>query len=173
MIRITRRTLPRLVVSTALLLWASLAHAQYAWVDEKGIHHFSDRPPPASIPANMILKAPGRPSVAELVQPGQPDAKPATEAKAPGGQPTLAEREADYRKRVQEREKLEQKAAAEARHKRAQAESCDNARRYKGLLDSGIRVADTGANGERTFISDEERALRLAKAQAILGECQK
>jgi hypothetical protein len=173
MIRITRRTLPRLVVSTALLLWASLAHAQYAWVDEKGIHHFSDRPPPPATPASRILKAPGKPSVAELLQESQPDPKPAAEAKPVAGKATLAEREADYRKRSQEREKLEQKAAAEARHKQALAENCDTARRYKGLLDSGIRVADTGADGERTFISDEERALRLAKTHAILSECQK
>jgi hypothetical protein len=172
MIMIVRPALPRLFCTAALLLCAGLAHAQYAWVDEKGVHHFSDRPPPPSTPADKILKAPGKSALTEPVQEGQPDAKPADDTKPAGAKPTLAEREADYRKRAQERAKEEKKAAEDTRHKQAQAESCDNARRYKGLLESGIRVADTGENGERAYMSDDERAHRLAKASAVLDTCR-
>ena len=42
-------------------LWLSMAsaHAQYVWVDEKGLKQYSDRAPPASVPLKRILKAPG------------------------------------------------------------------------------------------------------------------
>jgi type IV secretory pathway VirB10-like protein len=166
-----RAHLPRLFGLAALLL-ASLAHAQYAWIDAKGVRHFSDRPPPPSTPADKILQAPGKPSVAELLQ--EPAATPAAQGSAakPASSPTLAEREADYRKRAQQRAKEDQKQAEEAQHKQAQLENCENARRYKALLDSGVRVADTAADGGRTFISDEERARRQAQSSAVLASCR-
>jgi hypothetical protein len=169
------RLLLRLLAGSAFL-FAGFAHAQYAWVDAKGIHHYSDQPPPPSTPPAKILKAPRPRSALPLAQqaaapdaPDTPEAAPAPKAKAP---PALAEREADFRKRVQEREKQEQKAGAEAQRKAALAENCESARRYKAELESGIRVASTGADGERAFISDEERASRVAKTNAVLQGCR-
>jgi hypothetical protein len=52
------------------------------------------------------------------------------------------------------------------------ANNCASARQYKAQLESGIRVADTSAQGERTFITDEERAKRLAKTKRILEACR-
>jgi type IV secretory pathway VirB10-like protein len=165
----------RLAGAAALLLTTCLAQAQYVWVDDKGVRHFSDQPPPASTPASKILKAPGKPSVSELLQ--EKPAEPAPEKAAAASsqqahQPTLAERDAQYRKREQERARSEAKEAEEARHKKAQAENCDSARRYKALLDTGIRVADADEHGERRFISDEERAQRVAKANKVIEGCR-
>jgi hypothetical protein len=157
----------RLLAGSAFLI-SSLAHAQYAWIDAKGVHHYSDQPPPPSAPAVRMLKAPRGASIASAD--GAPTV--ATPASAPKAPPTLAEREADYRKRAQERAKQEQKDALEAQHKAAQAENCEAARRYQAQLQSDIRVADTGADGERTFISDEERARRLAKTNTVLQGCR-
>jgi cell pole-organizing protein PopZ len=171
MIKIVRSHLLRLSAATALLLAASLAHAQYAWIDEKGVRHFSDRPPPPATPADKIIKAPGKPTVKGLLQedaPAEPKALATAKADA---KPTLAELEADFRKRTQESAKQEQKASAEAQQNQAKAENCNNARRYKSLLESGIRVADTGADGERAYISEDERQKRLAKSNAVLATC--
>jgi hypothetical protein len=171
----TMNSVLRLAGAAALLLTASLAQAQYAWVDDKGVRHFSDQPPPPSTPANKILKAPGKPSVSELLQEKPAEAAPekAPAASSPQAhQPTLAERDAQYRKRAQDRAKSEAKEAEDARHKQAQAENCDSARRYKALLNTGIRVADADEHGERRFISDEERAQRAAKADKVIEGCR-
>jgi hypothetical protein len=155
--------------ATALFVVAGAAHAQYAWIDEKGVHQFSDRPPPASTPASKILKAPGKPTMTELLKPesaGTPEVKPKADAK-----PTLADREADFRKRSQDAAKEQQKTEAESQQKQAKSAACDNARRYKQMIESGVRIADADANGERAFISDEERQKRLATANATLATC--
>lgn len=48
----------RLLAATALMAFASMAQAQYMWIDDKGLKQFSDRPPPPSVPLKHILKAP-------------------------------------------------------------------------------------------------------------------
>jgi type IV secretory pathway VirB10-like protein len=170
----------QLAAVAALLLVAGLAHAQYAWIDEKGVRQFSDRPPPASTPANKILKAPGKKPVAELLKPDVPAAAPAAgpaaapstaAASAPPAKPTLADREADFRKRAQEAAKQEQQAAEEARQKQLQAEKCNSARRYKDALTSGMHIADTTAKGDPTYMPDAERQKRLETANSILVTC--
>jgi type IV secretory pathway VirB10-like protein len=167
MIQTCRRSL--LPLLAAALLFAGTAHAQYAWIDAKGIHHYSDQPPPPSAPAAKILQAPRGSSL--RAQPDEPAAAP-PEAAPAKAQPTLAERDADFNKRAQERDKQEKKGAAEARHRAAVAENCESARQYKAQLESGIRVASTSADGERAFISDEERARQAAKANAVLRDCR-
>jgi cell pole-organizing protein PopZ len=160
----------RLACATVLLVSAGLAQAQYAWINANGSREYSDRPPPPSVPRSKILKVPhGSPLAQEADAPA-----PAADAKAEkkNGPPTLAEREADFRKRKQEQAEQEKKAAQEAQHKEAQAENCASARQYKAQLESGIRVADTAPDGERAFISDEERAKRLAKTKRVLETCR-
>lgn len=167
-----RPHLPRLLGAAALLLFAGLAQAQYAWIDEKGVRHFSDRPPPPTTPAAKVLKAPAKPLAAQPQQ--DKSAEPTAEAApaAGAGKPTLAEREADYRKRAQERAKVEQKEAAEAQHRQAKAQDCHNARRYKALLDTGIRVSDVDEHGEKRYISDDERARKAAQASKVIEGCR-
>jgi hypothetical protein len=52
------------------------------------------------------------------------------------------------------------------------ADNCASARQYKAQLESGIRVADTSPAGERAYITDEERAKRLAKTRRVLEGCR-
>jgi type IV secretory pathway VirB10-like protein len=160
----------RLFAGAALLFAAGLAQAQYVWINAKGVREYSDRPPPPSTPAANILK---RPQSAALVsEPPVTAAPAATAAPAKQAPPSLAARDADFRKRQQERAKEEQKAADEAQRKESLAENCASALQHKAMLESGIRVADTAANGERTFLSDQERAARLAKTRRILEGCR-
>lgn len=163
----------RLLTATALAAFASLAHAQYMWIDEKGIKQLSDRGPPSSIPQKNILKAPGMATAATLVQ-----EKPAESARAPASaeaavKPTsLADRSADFRKRAKENEEREQKDAAAELEKRAKAEDCERASRYKRSLDSGIRVSTTDKNGEQGYMNDEQRAAESKKADKALASCK-
>jgi Domain of unknown function (DUF4124) len=168
-----RLPLLRLAGAAALLLTVGLAQAQYVWLDEKGVRHFSDRPPPSSVPANKVLKAPGKPSVTALLRDKPADvAAPAPGDARQASKPTLVDREAEYRKRAQERAKSEAKEAEEARNREAKSENCDNARRHKALLDTGIRVADVDEHGERRYITDEERTQRMARANKVMEACR-
>jgi hypothetical protein len=158
----------RLFAGAALLLAAGFAQAQYVWIDAKGLRQYSDRPPPPSTPPEKIIKSPQPVALAIEVLPAPADPK----AQPKKGAPTLAEREADFRKRKQEAAEQDKKAAEEAQRKQAQLENCASARQYKAQLESGIRIADTGADGERGYISDADRATRLAKANRILADCR-
>jgi hypothetical protein len=169
-----RNAILRLVAGGALLLFASLAQAQYVWVDEKGIKQFSDRPPPPSVPDKNILKAPGQAPVTLVpiaaATDAAPKAAPAPDPKAP---PTVAERNADYKKRAGEQAERDKKAAGEAAHKAAQAENCVNARKYQAQLASGDRIGTTEKNGERGYMDDAERARQTARTNKIVADCTK
>ena len=39
-------------------------------------------------------------------------------------------------------------------------------------LDSGIRIADVGADGQKRYLNDAERAQRSARANAMAAECR-
>lgn len=164
----------RLLAAGALMAFASLAQAQYMWIDEKGLKQFSDRAPPPSIPLKNILKAPhGVPSAASIVaEPAAAAPAPAPEAAKPKAPPTLADRNADYNKRVKEKAEHDEKDKQEAERKAAQAENCARARDAKQSLDSGARVGTVNKNGERSFMSDEQRAVESQKAAKALAACK-
>jgi hypothetical protein len=154
-------------LAAALLAVATLAHAQYVWTDDKGLKVFSDRPPPPSVPLNHIVKAPHQ------AQAGAPAAQappaPADQAKGP---PSVAEQEAAYRKRKAEDAAKDQKAAADARRRDEIASNCDSMRKDQATLQSGTRIATATADGERTYMSDEDRSARIDKLNKGLADCK-
>lgn len=62
----------KLLLLAVACTWALGAAAQWQWIDKDGRKVFSDRPPPAEVPAKSILKQPG----------GAPVARPATTPEA-------------------------------------------------------------------------------------------
>lgn len=177
----TARALPLLL---ALAAPALPSHAQYMWLDEKGMKQLSDQPPPPSVPQNRILKQPrgqagptsipaGPPTAPAAPADGAaPDAADPAQPKAKRP-PTLAERNADFAKRKAESQEAEQKAAQEAARKAEQAANCDSARSNQAALDSGTRMTEFDQNGQRVFLSDEQRAERSRRNQKILAQCAK
>jgi hypothetical protein len=170
----------RALCAGAPLLLAALAlhapaHAQYSWIDEHGTRVFSDRPPPPGTPPARILQAP-RPAVAAapyaLPAPAAPAAPAGATAEAAKPAPTLAERDAEFRKRAAQRDADERKTAEDAQRRADQAEQCATARRNEANLASGERMADVDDKGERVFLSDEEKARRLAQARRVLAGCR-
>jgi hypothetical protein len=153
---------------TSLLFLAALAAsapalAQYSWIDDHGTRVFSDRPPPPGTPKSRILKAPRSAGAAEPDEPAAP-AQPAA--------PALADRDADFRKRAAERDADERKAAEDAQRKADNAAQCAAARRSEAALASGVRITDMDDKGERVFVTDEERARRLAQVRRVLAGCR-
>lgn len=166
----------RLFASCTLVLASGLAHgqyspSQYSWIDAKGVRHFSDRPPPPSTPPHRILKSPGRAALPATTAPAEP--APAADAPAPAkGPKTLAQREEEYRARSKMREEQDRKDAAEAQRRRDLAEHCRDARAMRAQVESGVRIARFDAKGERSFMTDEERAAQLARVNKALAQCR-
>lgn len=141
----------------ALLLASAGAQAQYAWIDAKGIRHYSDQPPPTDTPAAHILKAP------RGMMPPSPD---------PGAKaaPTLAEREADYRKRHAAAEEADKKTAAVTKLAEEKRLNCQLAARDKAELDTGRRLrSDTGTHD---ILTEDDKAKQLARDTAVLKDCR-
>jgi hypothetical protein len=167
----TRYDCARLLAAGALMVFASLAQAQYMWIDEKGLKQFSDRAPPPSVPLKNILKAPrGVPSAADAPADQAAPAPAAEESKAKP--PTLADRNAEFRKRVKEKEEREQKEQAADQDHAAKAENCNRARAAKQAIDSGVRISTQDKNGERGYMSDEQRAAEAKRADKTLAGCK-
>jgi type IV secretory pathway VirB10-like protein len=165
----------------ALLAMPALAQAQYMWLDDKGLKQLSDQPPPPSVPQNRILKQP-RGQGGNAALPAAPAAAPAAgsaEAAPEGAEakvkrpPTLAERNAEFAKRKAESQAAEQKAAQETAQQAERSANCDAARSNQAALNSGNRMTEYDKNGERSFLTDEQRAERAKRAQKTLANCSK
>lgn len=147
-----------------LFLMMSVAQAQYAWIDDKGVKQFSDRAPPATVPLNKILKSP-RP-MKNMAGEDQTPAAPVAPAK-----PALsvAEREADYRKRAADKAAQQKEASDKAGVAAQRTAACNQARAAKDQLSEGRRLR--AADG--SFLDDEQRAAQTERANATLQECAK
>lgn len=164
-------SLLRLLAACTLVLGSSMAHAQYSWIDAKGVRHFSDRPPPPSTPPHKILKAPGRAAAPAYASSAEP--APATQAAAPAkGPQTLAQREEAYQIRKKMLEEQEKKDRAEAQRRRDLGDHCRDARQMQAQVESGVRIAKFDEKGERSFMTDEERAAQLARVNKALAQCR-
>jgi hypothetical protein len=155
--------------------------AQWAWVDGNGRKIFSDRGPPADIPAKSIFKRPGPATAMAAAQPAvgaaaadsnlQPSSAPqdkASGAKPSGVDPVLAER------KKKEELALEAKRKAETeRISRLKAENCERAKLAKKGMDSGARLARTNAKGEREIMDDAARATESQRIQSVIdADCK-
>ncbi|MDQ1831612.1 DUF4124 domain-containing protein [Massilia scottii] len=168
---IGKRTL-QLLAGGALMLFATVASAQYVWVDANGTKQFSDRPPPPGVPAKNIIKSPT--AAAAAPQTGDAAAPPSTPMSADDKvPPSLADREAEYRKRTKAKEDEQKKAGEDATRKAANKVACESARNYKRTLEQGTRVSSTDKNGERSFLDDSQRTAEIARANKSITEACK
>ncbi len=180
-LRTTRRAhLPSAGSSLLVLVLLALgapqaALAQYIWIDDKGIKQLSDRPPPPSVPAKRILKAPGKSPFNPNATAPDNEAAAAPAQSADGGAKapaTLAERNDAFNQRRADRAAAERKAAEDAQQKADIAANCEAARQNQRALDQGMRMANIDKNGERGIMTDQERAELAKKNQKVLADCQ-
>jgi hypothetical protein len=157
------------------------AMAQWAWVDGNGRKIFSDRGPPADIPAKAIFKRPGlatslvsvEPAVGKVNTDSNLPAASAPQDKASGAKPSgvdpvLAERKKKEEQAVEAKRKAEQERVV-----RLKAENCERAKMAKKGMDSGVRLARTNAKGEREIMDDAARATESQRIQSIVeADCK-
>jgi len=147
-----------------------LAFAQWQWVDKDGRKVFSDQPPPASVPADKVLKRPGnRPAPAEP----EPVAAAASAPKAAAAsmpKVTGKDKELEEKKKAVAAAEAEKKKQQEEEHAKARAENCTRARQAKATLDSGVRLTVTNAKGEREIMDDASRNAEARRLQSIIDK---
>lgn len=163
-------------LAISALLIASACQAQYVWLDEKGNKQFSDLPPPANISKDKIIKGPNRSTAATSSTPTPTEASSTVGASAANEQlkkpVTTASKNEDYNKRKAEQEEKEKKSAAEQQANSEKLKNCERARAYQKTLESGQRIANTGANGEKNILNDAQRDQELKDTQRILNGCK-
>jgi hypothetical protein len=162
-------------------LFSVSAMAQWAWVDKNGRKIFSDRAPPSDIPEKSIFKQPGHApaltrqtpaadsSNAEAAAPAAsaPQDKAST-AKPSGIDPVLAERKKKEEQALEAKRKAEQERVA-----RLKSENCERAKLAKKGYDSGVRLSQTNAKGEREIMDDAARAAESKRVQSIIdSDCK-
>lgn len=168
--RLFMKTVPLHCLVALLASLPGAAAAQYAWIDANGVRQYSDLPPPPSVPEARILKGmPGRGSANAAPAAAAVPASPAENAK--GGN-SLSEKNAEFLKRRAEQAEKEKKAAAEEKLAADRARNCERAQGYLRILESDRRVAHIASNGERAFLTDEQRARELSEARRAVRDCK-
>lgn len=127
--------------------------ASYKWVDDHNQTHYSEQPPGNNKKAKLL------PSTSSS------NANDAVASSAPVAPKTIAEREADLKKTKLAKKEESDKAAQKQAYVDALKANCSAAQKNLVALQNGIRLIEIDANGERSFLSDEQRQQRIAIAQ--------
>ncbi len=167
-----RTTLFSLLCTLAIALPLT-ASAQWQWLDKGGRKVFSDQAPPLDVPDKKILK---RPSGMPISMPSaSASSSDATAAPTPTSAPKVSNKDTALEKKKAQTEAVEadKKKAEEQRVAAAKVDNCARAKQALASLQSGVRIAQINAQGEREFMSDEARQVETQRVQGIAGsDCQ-
>lgn len=160
----------RSLIAIAALL-PGLALAQWLWLDKDGRKVFSDRSPPADIPARNILKQPGSAKAAPPAEAEAPASAvaAASAAKAAPAVPKVSgvDKALEEKKKLAEQAEATKKKAEEEKVAKDKAENCDRTKRALAAFDSGQRIRVPNAKGELEYLGDEERAVETKRLQGL------
>jgi hypothetical protein len=132
-------------------LAATPACAIYKWVDEKGVTHFSQDPPPDGRKATKVEP--------KVTPPSGPAAAPADWKK----------KEQDSRRHRIERGQADEAARARAHNEAAErANKCSSARRDLEVLSLQVPVYSRNERGERVYVEDKDRESEKAAARRVI-----
>ena len=116
--------------------------AQWAWKDDNGRTVYSDRPPPASVKTDRIVRQP--PNKQTVLPPPPPARAPRRgrrrkprPPRPPRRRRARREQEMEFRKRQQERADAEKKAQDEQTKLAAKAADCERAKGYLRAVEEG------------------------------------
>ena len=138
-----------------MLFSANALSALNKWVDSEGRVHYSDTPPPD---ANAkVLRSPN-------IAAPKPEGD-STASSAPAAPKTMAEREAELKKAQQAKKEAADKAAKAQADADAKKAYCDSLRQSLRTLQEGMRMVEVDAEGNRSYVTDEQRRQRIEKAQ--------
>ena len=172
------RTAIHTSTAVMVIVFSLSASAQYQWLDASGRKVFSDQPPPASIPAKRILQQPGKASAAAPAASSAAEEKPADNpdvANKPAAKATATEKKTSKDKDLEAaKKKLDDEAAAKKKAEddvrdAAKADNCVRAKQAKTALDSGVRLNQFNAKGERVFMDEAARMVESKRIEGIIA----
>ena len=142
-----------LAVAAVLASVGAGAQTMYKWVDEKGVTHFSEHPPPDERKASKVTP--------KVTPPSTPQG-----ASSEGSQSWQA-KDAEFRKRQIERGTRDK---AEAKDEAKRQAACDRARSRLAFLQNSGRIFRDHPDGSRTFMDEWQRDAEIARAKDAAGE---
>jgi hypothetical protein len=120
------------------------------WVDDQGRVHYSDQPPPPDARTEALRSG----SIAGSAS-----------GVAGTGEPTFVQQEAALKRAQQAQQADAAKAAAKQETTDALKANCEAAQENLRSLQSGARMMDINASGERYYLDDSQRQQRINKVQ--------
>ena len=143
-----------LSISMLFITFNALA-AMNKWVDAEGMVHYSDT----------------RPDDIKVKQIKSSSAADSTTAASGAVAPkTMAEREVEWKKSQQSKEKAEQKIAQEKENNLIKQKNCDGARSNLATLERSRSLVTYNAQGEPAFMDDAGRAQRTEEARKDISD---
>ncbi|MDR3379666.1 DUF4124 domain-containing protein [Cupriavidus basilensis] len=178
----------KLATLAALACLCQAATAQgdspWQWRDASGRMVYSDVPPPPSVPAASVIKAPGR--FAGSLRPVEPPAAAASpagvaaatqSAPAPGAKGNgnvkkepVASAEEAFEKRRAAQAKAEADQAAKDLAAQERQVRCAQSRNYAASLQQNRRIAVSAPDGSLQQLNDDERQAELMRVTATLEQ---
>ncbi|MBS3018654.1 hypothetical protein DJFAAGMI_01386 [Comamonas sp. PE63] len=137
------------------------AIAQWQWIDGQGRKVFSDRAPPADIPAKNILRTPGG------AKPAAPVAVP--EASAAPSVDKGVDKGLEEQKRKQQEQESAKAQADKLQKEKQRQDNCNRAKQARATLASGRMLSHVNANGERGFMDEATRDAEIKRADAVIA----
>jgi hypothetical protein len=131
-----------------VLPFAAAAQQMYKWVDEKGVTHYTDSPPPSGNAQKIDIRA---------TPPSAPVAPP---------QSFQQKEEQTRGERVQKAQEAQKVSAEEARSNALKKGRCIQARRQVQVLSIQRPLFNTNDKGEKVYIEDKDRQAEIDKWQA-------
>jgi type IV secretory pathway VirB10-like protein len=150
----------------AVLLASAPAHAQWKWRDARGQIHISDIPPPRDVPDKDVLQRPD-PAARKPAAAPAAAASAAVPLAAPGK--AAVDPELEERKRKAEQDQAARQKADDKQAKAARSDNCQRAREQLATMDSGVRVMRVKPDGEREYMTEEQRAGEAQRARTIIA----
>jgi Domain of unknown function (DUF4124) len=138
----------RIVLLSLVLLSLSAAAQMYKWVDEKGVSHYSETPPPDGKAAKIELK-------------------PSTGNPPPVSAPDWKQKELDARQqRIQKEQKDQQREVQEQNQAAVRHNKCLEAQRRLDIMQRPAAVYHLNEKGEKVYYDDTQREREIVELQA-------
>lgn len=140
----------KLILSICLFWLTFNSHAALnKWVDSEGKVHYSDSRPP-DIKVKTIRSSSAPDSIVSESSVAAPK--------------SIAEREVEWKKNQQAKEKAEKKAAIEKENESIKQKNCERAKSYLTTLENSPRLVTYNEKGERTLMDDSSRSKETEEA---------
>lgn len=160
-----------ILAAASCVLAAGAYAATYKWVDDQGVTHYGEKPPPGQKSQEVKIRTGPPASPAAPAETPAAKGKEAPAAKGKDGPPAtrLQEQEREFQQRRVDRMDKEREEEKEQARLRAEAErtkrACITARNNLEAFNKDLPVYHLDEKGERKFVDDKTRAAEIVKAK--------